>query len=335
LRPIVKLLQRFGVNPHFYTMHIAIDNAVSGHGYMAKQAILEYLDLVRQRGGDEAVQQQWKRIWNGYVAFQTVGTLGDDLANLLQHPPSLKSQMIDMIQRKAPYGSQNHGDKKLGGKLINEWFANPEGFLQALRDSGNIVPGNPNDSPILHKTTFDGPMYKVFTDSELELWKKYIRSLVPTDVKPVLNSALAMKALITRLGYQQKGNPAHDIILLTGYDDNGKEVVRHLSWWFTQPPVLMMQALTHKATDLIVLKDIHQSKFVTVVLAKHNAMTEAFDEVAPDTGGRTYRQVLIWWIEDGCPNPSTMSKNSLKLESVRGAFASHHLGKILGNGACH
>src|SRR4029453_17216590 len=79
LKNMVLLNRYFGLDPHFYEMHVAIDNASSGHGAMARRAIELYLQRVRVDSGDDVMQDVWERIWNGYVAFATTGRLAEDM----------------------------------------------------------------------------------------------------------------------------------------------------------------------------------------------------------------------------------------------------------------
>jgi hypothetical protein len=72
------LLTYFGFNPHFYVMHIGIDNAVNGHGQRAADAVRLYLQNIRLAGGEDAVQAAWRRIWNGYVAFRNMGCFAEN-----------------------------------------------------------------------------------------------------------------------------------------------------------------------------------------------------------------------------------------------------------------
>ena len=87
--------------------------------------------------------------------------------------------MIAMIQRKAQFGSMNHGTKTLGDNIINDMFSKPPAFLEALDDAGYVVPGDPDNSKIMHLMGFTGPMFHVFTDDEQALWRRYILSLAP------------------------------------------------------------------------------------------------------------------------------------------------------------
>jgi hypothetical protein len=66
LKPTIKLFRHFGLNPHFYEMHVGIDNAADGHGAKARSAVEVYLDQARARGGKVEVDRLWKRIWRGH-----------------------------------------------------------------------------------------------------------------------------------------------------------------------------------------------------------------------------------------------------------------------------
>jgi len=132
LKNTIKLFEYYGFNPHFYRMHVGIDNAADGHGRRAVDAIELYLEQIRTTGGEEALQAAWRRIWNGYVAFEDLGTFGGDLQNLLSNPPSLHEQMIELVKDKAEYGRYNHDTNQIGARKINDWFSDPEGFLKSL-----------------------------------------------------------------------------------------------------------------------------------------------------------------------------------------------------------
>ena len=142
LKPTIQLLEYFGIDPHFYVMHVGIDNAVNGHGRRAIDAIILYLSDMMQKGGEEAVQTQFERIWKGYIAFSLAGTFGQDLNNMITNAPSLNDQMVAMVEKKAAFGSLNHDKHMVGSNKINDWFSDPQGFLDELVSAGYIVPGN-------------------------------------------------------------------------------------------------------------------------------------------------------------------------------------------------
>ncbi|WP_189304528.1 LodA/GoxA family CTQ-dependent oxidase [Streptomyces cinerochromogenes] len=307
LKPTVRLFEYYGINPQFYTMHIGIDNATNGHGAKARDAVVQYLEGIYEDGGDAAVQQQWQRIWNGYVAFATVGNLSKDLRDLLLNPPSPEDRVLDLIARKAPYASQNHDGKTLGENKLNDWFLDPAGLLQELQDSGLIVPGDPDKSSFFEKTTYTGPMYKVFSESELELWRQWTRSLTAPPTGPVLTPLKAMTLLVDTLRPRQAGNPAHTKVLLTGPDPTDHAVpprtrTESVAWWFTQPTGALLAALAHPDNQLVSPGHPDESGFITDLIAPANAMGAAFEAVVPGTE-MTGTDIARWWVTEGCPLP--------------------------------
>ncbi len=356
LIPIVDKLRSFGIDPQYYVLHVGIDNAASGHGARAKTAVQMYLDQIRQGEGDATMQEIWKRIWTGYVAFATAGTLGQDMLAEIndvndseQTPPDRKTvltnQMMDMITRKAPYASLNHRQKTLGGTYINDWFLDPAGFLNAMQEAGIIIPGQPDISPIFQLTSFKGPMYHVFTDDELDLWRNYILSLTEPDPGPPLGTIDAMCELINYLRERQQRNAGHTV-LLTGpnpYPD-GKQpyVTNTIHWWFNlnlemdrrEADLALMRTLCFAGTDKvkgngwIVKGDAMASPLVTTMLSGNNDMAQAFRYVAPHTGGKTYREVMVRWINEGCPTEETVIK-AAQLKPARKHY------RVLGMGTVH
>jgi hypothetical protein len=332
--------EAFGINPLYYALHTGIDNASEGHGAIAKTAVEMYLQMVRQQSGEDAMQAVWKRIWTGYVAFGTTGTLGADLAELPpdqgQGPTELWTQMANMIASKAPYASLMHGDIQIGGNRLNDWYEDPLGLMVALQEAGFIVPGNLN-SPMFRLMDFNGPMYKVFTDEQLELWQKWVLSLPATGGKPPAKAARIpkkkisarhaafdnMRIVIDMLRARQQGVSGHRI-MLQGPDKSGAIVTHPLHWWFNlgtnlvgdnqaeqlrEADSLLMGALSYPANGWVVKKNVLQSPLVTAMATGFGDMAEAFRELAPGASfdpadyldGMTYLACLVNWIQVGCP----------------------------------
>src|SRR5262249_35570057 len=175
LHRVAAMVERVGLSAHFYRMHIAIDNAEDGHGAGIMRAVKLYLHQAMLQGGDPAVQEQWRRIWDGYVAFAlTFMILVQQVNRVVKEPLTLQQQVEDLIRKKKTFGQYNHGTRELCGVPINDWFNEPTGFLRALIKSGFIVPGKPEASPFLSLLGFRGPMYHVFVDPEIDLWRRWI-----------------------------------------------------------------------------------------------------------------------------------------------------------------
>lgn len=309
LQSTVQTLESFGIDPGYYRLHVAIDNAATGHGAMAKRAVGLYLDQVREQGGDEAMQAAWSRIWDGYVAFGTLGTLQQDINDRFASPPSLSDRMVAMIQQKAFYASQNHGNKRLGPNALNDWFSDPSGLLVALQEAGYVVPGKPEISPIFELMSFQGPMFHIFDEPEKQLWRDWILSLAAAPPEPPYDQQKALAYVVDALRQRQQGVAAHSV-RLSGPDPRqpGKRVTLPIAEWFNVATGseqgntdALLRALRDPENGWIVPGAPSDSPWLVSMLGGNGAMAQAFREVVPDTGGLTFKQVFARWIADGCP----------------------------------
>jgi L-Lysine epsilon oxidase N-terminal/L-lysine epsilon oxidase C-terminal domain/Iron-containing redox enzyme len=338
LKPTRDLFQYFGINPHFYVMHIGIDNAVNGHGQRAADAVRFYLREIGASGGPTAVQAAWRRIWNGFVAFGNAGTFGNDLNDLLTKGTSLRDQVLAMIERKASYGSLNHQQHMVGPIHIDEWFADPPGFLDALVKHDWITPGNWAESRLRQQMDFEtGQMFRVFTDDEIQLWADYTASLAQPPSPPpppTVQAAQAMAALIDELRPVQSGISGHQTRMMA--DEKGE--VHTIAWWFSQPTAAIMLALVSPFNELTVAGHPEQSRFFTELIAPNGPMGPVFGlpaSVLPDQAvGATRRDVVASWILAGCPLIDTLHI-SLALNTPAARRAIHPTGIIHGMGTIH
>ncbi len=340
LKNMVRLNEHFDLDPHFYEMHVAIDNAATGHGAMARRAVELHLEQTRAELGEDAMQAQWKRIWNGYVAFATTGTLADDMLKKRLHPPTAADKVTAMVRERAPRARLNHGQKRLAGKLINDLFADPNAVMAALVDHGMIVGGDPDNSPFFRLLAPDGPMYKIFTDAEIETWRTWARSLPVVKATPLpLTPAERMVHLIDTMRRRQQGQPAHEAMKLTGPDpsDPRQLVSQPVAWWFRQRTEAFMQALAHEDSGWITPGDAQRSGFVTDLLHGDNVMAKTLGAVAPGSDGLTWATIAIEWIDAGCPLPAQGADGArpLTLLSPPDRVAAHPTGRIHGTGSVH
>ncbi len=303
LKRTIKLLRYFGLNPHFYELHVGIDNAANGHGARARRAIQIYLDQIRQKDGDAEMQRIWRRIWRGYVAFALTGDLGADLRMLLAQrgsdQPSLRAQVTSMIERKRPYAQLNHGSKMLGPNTINDWFKEPDAFLDELLHSKLIIAGDPERSPFFKLIDFDGPMFEVFSGDEIELWRNWTISLTatngtnPTARKP-LDVGQQMLRVIDVMRQRQRGNSGHRANLRgVDPDHEGRLITQPIHWWFEQTDGrFLMSALANEDNGWVIQGDSANSPIVTKMIGGTSEMARALREIAPGTVGMTYAEIV-------------------------------------------
>lgn len=333
LYPVQRQAEFVGTDPHFFRLHIGIDNASDGHGAMAKRAVKLFLEQVAREGGEEAMQACWRRIWNGFVAFGDTGTLGHDLKELMdgrKHRLPV-DEVTAIIERKAEFGRRNHHEKVLGGTRINGLFDQPEEFMRLLVTGNYIEPGDPDRSRFFALCGFGGPMFKVFTEEELEAWKRWTLWIARypdsisrdkrarddelkrarADASVSVDPGFAMASAIAALEPRQNGTSGHATVSLAGVDPvTGRPVRESVAWWFEQvrewPPrgvLAFMRALSDPANGLVVPGDVRASRLITDYLPNGGRMTAAFAEAAPRAPGETIRDVLVRWIEADCPIP--------------------------------
>lgn len=311
LWPGVKRLEAKHFNAQFYRMHIGIDNASEGHGAKAKLAVQQYLDYVRAEGGPDEAARQWKRIWTGYVAFETTGDISDDFATMRDYPPMIEDQMVALITAKKYYAQRNHANLPvLGINRMNDWFEEPMAFLDQLANSRYVVNGDPDKSYLLNdRTTYSGPMYKIFTPAELKLWADWIRWLgkeyEPSGLPTPMDPAGAMQKLVENLTSAAVGVPAHMTTMVGG---------KSVADWFKAGPAGIMGALGDPKNGWMVPFSSATSKFVTDLLPTVVGMEEAIRGVT--VSGKDGISVIKEWIDDGCRLPGQPARPRVEFAAV-------------------
>lgn len=308
LTPTVRMLRGRNIDPHFYELHVAIDNVASGHGALAKEAVGLYLDRVRSGGGDREAQSQWRRIWAGYVTWATVGTFSSELFNLLiqmdgkQDKPDdrkkyAEQRMLALIQRKAPYARTAHGTRKLGAgadrKPLNTLFDDPKALLEALKvDSRQWINiDKPRESRLIAELmSFSGPMYKVFTPEDQDVildWIESLREDAPPG-PPVNDLGQRAKDIIDqKYAARARAQPRHGSFTLP--DESGQE--KSVLEWFQGPTEDLMAALAR--SQYIIRGSPEKSTF----------FTQAVDTLMAGILDKADVDLLREWVRSGCPAP--------------------------------
>jgi hypothetical protein len=328
LPAMVKLYEYHGYPSLFYRLHVAIDNPVNGHGARARDAVLMFLDHVRAEGGDGDVQDAFKRIWTGYLAFRFGGF--DEFQYRLTNPPTLYDRMLAMVESKRRYGRLNHGVRRLGPNRINDLFDEPDQFLAELAGSDLIVKGDARQSPIFGLMGPTGPMLKVFTAKERDLWADWINALPKDPVGAALPPGRTMEVLLRQFTPRGIAVPEHAGFTLKGeFRDPAAgealaKVEKSVSWWFQiGQPDRFMAALADTCNGWVVPGNPDGSRLVAELLVAPGRMSRFLARPIAELGGKPARNVIIDWIAAGCPQPEQaperVSPSSLSVRQAMGA----------------
>ncbi len=275
-----------------------------------------YLAEKREEGGEAAVDVSWRRVWNGYVTWATLGGFGRDLVErtlVLEHTqinlsadpgrracwPDLaqhdRDRMLALVARKAFAARQIHGGRLVDGQPLNALFDDPPKLLDALVNDGLVDPDRPRDSRLIELMGFSGPMYEVFTADEQDVVLDWIESLRPSttrcvDPSPPPSASQDLPGRVESLIRDRAALAArfHDGIALA--DETGKAVA--LKTWFDRPAGLMA-ALVH--CGWVVPGEPARSIFLSRLVGAGGPMSAVFS--AEEVG------LLAEWVERGAQPP--------------------------------
>ena len=65
----IQKLRHWGLDTCYEEAHLSIDNVSAGHARQSAEIVASYLDGIERQLGAQAVQREWRRIWNGYASF--------------------------------------------------------------------------------------------------------------------------------------------------------------------------------------------------------------------------------------------------------------------------
>jgi hypothetical protein len=157
-------LNELGIDPQYFTLHVTIDNASTGHARKAAQSVLSLMPAGAER------DEFYRRVVRGYK----LNELGVGSTAIIKSF-DLEQEVIAMLERKRAFGQHMHSDYcRLDGMTVNEWLAKPDqipAFLAVLVKKGWI---KHNEDPANSRfwTLIDGagaPMFGVFSGYEKQL----------------------------------------------------------------------------------------------------------------------------------------------------------------------
>ena len=169
-------LNELGIDPYYFTLHVTVDNADTGHARRAVQAVLD--NLPHGTGRDDF----WRRIRNGYK----LGNLGIGTTQVISGF-EIEQEVTSIFSRKSVTGHGAHSDYcRVAGRNINDWLAQPgnvPGFMAALEQAGWIRRGAPVQQSRFWTLLQGGraEMFGVFSRYELQMIHDWIRGDASAD----------------------------------------------------------------------------------------------------------------------------------------------------------
>lgn len=170
-------LNELDIDPYYFSLHVTIDNASTGHARKALQCALDGLP----RAGDSA--DFYRRMVVGFKLNDVGMGTTQAIASF-----ELEGELTTILADKGRIGAHLHSDYcRIGGRSVREWLTTPGGmpeFLKALVSSGWIRRGaDPAESRFWRLLTDeDAPMSGVFDDYEKQLISDWIIDAPPYEV---------------------------------------------------------------------------------------------------------------------------------------------------------
>lgn len=162
-------LNELDIDPYYFSLHVTIDNAASGHARKALQCVQE----CAPRLGSQA--EFHRRVGNGY----RLNLVGRGTLQAIE-AFDLEQELLQMLADKALTGACLHSDYcVIEGRPVSDWLSAPESMgdlLRALQNSGWIRRGaDPQHSRFWRLLTDEqAVMFGVFTDYEQQLLQDWI-----------------------------------------------------------------------------------------------------------------------------------------------------------------
>lgn len=162
-------LRELGIDPEYFRLHVTIDNAATGHGRKALQALQANLPQLADRDAF------LRRVHAGY-RLNDAGLSNRQLLDGFD----LEAEVLAMLERKRPFARQMHDDRaRIGGRTVNQWMAGPGrmgDFLAALEQQGWIKRHqDPAHSRLWNLVAGDSAaMFGVFNPYERQLLHDWI-----------------------------------------------------------------------------------------------------------------------------------------------------------------
>jgi hypothetical protein len=209
-------LRELKIDDYYFALHITIDNADSGHAALARVAVEQFLEGVRQRDGQEAMELMWRRVQAGVVLADGLPTTPCGPREFKIDPSSrtwkpvavpgcagpaptqVETRLVSLLRRKSAAAEKMHCPSRLliKGRTIEQWLEpstlTTEKGLEFLRALGEkkpwVVPGDAAGSRLVRELEWGGRMFGAFSAAETKLVKQWVESLGQEPVQQQLGS---------------------------------------------------------------------------------------------------------------------------------------------------
>ncbi|MEZ4849025.1 MAG: hypothetical protein R3B93_10505 [Bacteroidia bacterium] len=209
-----------------------------------------------------------------------------------------------LVRDKAEYRMYNHDQHKLGGRLINDWFAD----LISWKELVNAVvmsTAMPKTAVFFQLLEFSRVMFRIFLGMKRcgKIWTSSLNQALP--IRVPTTPLQDMVEMVKVLNQQQMGNKQHQNITIK----NKRGVEKSVADWFKGNVDEFLEALANEENGWVVPGNPENSLLLNELMSTDNRMGQAASGVIPNTGGKTGRQVTINWINSLKIAPPKRRKN--------------------------
>lgn len=220
-------LNELGIDPYYFTLHVTVDNAATGHAHKAVQAVEQMLPACADRDAF------YRRVLDGYLLNEP----GASTTSVIREF-DLEQELLAILAAKSTVGKSLHSDYcRVAGRSVNDWLSAPTSipaFLDALQAAGWISRGEaPEHSRFWRLVSGErGEMFGVFSTYELEILREWIESRPGEAGKGGrVTSHRARQRALDNLGQQEPRAPHAERGLIRRHaheDEDGDNELRQL-----------------------------------------------------------------------------------------------------------
>lgn len=182
-------LNELGIDPYYFTLHVTVDNAGSGHAHKAVQALRHLM----AQSGDPA--DFFRRVLDGYRLNELGACTTSVIAAF-----DLEAELVEIFTAKAAVGRNMHSDYcRVAGRSINDWLGEPRqipAFLAALESAGWIKRGEDVENSRFWRLIQGerAEMFGVFTSYEQQVLRDWIQTPRDADASQRTTRVLSHRA---------------------------------------------------------------------------------------------------------------------------------------------